>query len=263
MSINKKHLISMIEEIAPPELMEPWDNTGVQISAGGTDVNRILVCLDVCEETVNEAVEKNCDFIVSHHPMFFEGIKSIDQDTAKGSYIVKLITNGISVYSSHTSFDTVEGGNNDYLAQVLGIEEVCIPEEEPIMRTGKLPEKMKLSKLCGLINSAVMNEKGLSFSGNPDDEVLKAGICTGAGASLMNTACELGCDVLITGDVKYHDFQKADELGLKVIDAGHYETEIFFAENMGAKLQAVLKGKAEVFPAKSQKNSLKRYYSVV
>jgi len=92
MSISKKQLIEAIEKIAPPELMEVWDNTGIQISAGSEEVSRVLVCLDVCDETVDEAVEKNCDFIVSHHPMFFEGIKSITEDNAKGRQIIKLIT---------------------------------------------------------------------------------------------------------------------------------------------------------------------------
>lgn len=263
MSIDKKQLVKVIEEIASPELMEPWDNTGMQISAGDDEVKKILVCLDVCDETVDEAVKKECDFIVSHHPMFFDGIKCIDQETAKGRHIVKLISNGISVYSSHTSFDTVFGGNNDRLAEILDLKAVCAPEEDPIMRTGELPEAMKLSELCGLVDKNIMNGKGLSYSGDPDKEVRTVGICTGAGASLMNSAFALGCDVLITGDVKYHDFQKADELGISIIDAGHYETEILFAENMGNKLKEALEGKAEVIPADSQKNCLKRYYSMV
>ncbi|MBQ3185850.1 MAG: Nif3-like dinuclear metal center hexameric protein [Firmicutes bacterium] len=243
--------------------MEVWDNTGIQISAGSEEVSRVLVCLDVCDETVDEAVEKNCDFIVSHHPMFFEGIKSITEDNAKGRQIIKLITNGISVYSSHTSFDTVQGGNNDYLANIIGLNSVTAPEEEPIMRVGRLEKPAAMRDLCDLVNREIMKGKGLSYAGELDSIVHTVGICTGAGASLMSAACRSGCDVLITGDVKYHDYQRADELGIKIIDAGHYETEILFTENMGEKLKALLGDKVEIIPCPMQKNSLKRYDCMV
>lgn len=263
MSISRNELIKIIEGIAPPELMEDWDNTGMQISVGKDDIDRILVCLDICDETIDEAVEKKCDFIVSHHPLFFSGIKNIDGDSAKGRYIVKLINSGISVYSSHTSFDTVSGGNNDYLAEIIGLDSVSAPEKEPVMRVGEFSEPVTLNRLCEIIDKEIMGNGGLTYSGDPECFVRRVGICTGAGASLIDAAYEMKCDVLVTGDVKYHDFQRAGELGINLIDAGHFETEISFCENMRNKLKRELKGRAEVTAASSQKNCLKRFFSMI
>lgn len=259
MSINKKELIKIIEEIAPSELMESWDNTGMQISVENETVNRILVCLDICEDTVNEAIEKGCDFIVSHHPLIFSPMRSIKWDDPKGRLAIRLISRGISAYASHTSFDSVSGGNNDYIAELLELEDVCVPEEEPVMRTGALKEAVSLRQLCETVNSRIMKGAGLSYTGDLDREVRKVGICTGAGADLMSVASAHGCEVLVTGDVKYHDFQRGDELGISIIDAGHFETEIFFAENMGNKLAEKLGNSAEVVKAENQKNWLKRF----
>ena len=262
MSINKKELIELIENIASPELMESWDNTGMQIELKNENIEKILVCLDICEETIDEAIQKGCDFIVSHHPLFFFPLKRISCEEAKGALAVKLIEAGISVYAAHTSFDKVEGGNNDYLAELLELEDVFAPQEEPIMRVGRLSNPISLAGFCDLVDKKVMGGKGLSYSGELDRQIETVGICTGAGASLMPAALANGCDVLLTGDVKYHEFQQAEEAGMALIDAGHFETEITFADNMGARLEKALNGKAEVFPAKSQKNSLKRFFSM-
>lgn len=259
MSINKSELIRIIEEIAPSELMESWDNTGMQISVENEEVKRILVCLDICEDTVNEAIDKECDFVVSHHPLIFSPMKSIKWDNSKGKLAIKLISQGISAYASHTSFDSVSGGNNDYIAKLLELDDVSIPEEDPVMRTGYLKEAKSLKQLCETVNMKIMNGNGLSYSGNLDKTVKKIGICTGAGADLMGVASAHGCDVLVTGDVKYHDFQRGDELGISIIDAGHFETEIFFVENMGNRLLEKLDNRAEVVKSEMQKNCLKRF----
>ncbi len=262
MAIDKRELIEIIEKTAPPELMEDWDNSGIQIMCSDDPVERILVCLDVCEDTIEEAVEMSCDFILSHHPVFFGSIRQLRIDDNHSGMVIRLIKEGISVYSAHTTFDAAVGGNNDRLAEILNLKNVEIPEEEPVMRIGKPAEPLSLGKLCGLINEKIMKNKGLSYGGDPERIVHTVGICTGAGASLLETAVKSGCDVLITGDVKYHDYQNAENLGIAVIDAGHFETEILFAANMGEKLAKAISGnnkKAEVIISKSQRNFLKRY----
>ena len=216
MSITKEELVRCIETIAPKELMESWDNTGIQLDVGHREINRILVCLDICSETIEEAIEEDCEYIISHHPLMFSPIQRVSKEDAVGRYLIKLIRNNISVYSSHTSFDSTAGGNNDFLAEKLGLREVDTPEEEPVMRAGILPEPVSL-----------------------------------------------GCDVLVTGDVKYHEFQRAEQLGIALIDAGHYETEIFFNENMAEKLQQALGGSARVIPSKTQPNCLKKFAGMV
>ena len=137
MSITKEELVRCIETIAPKELMEPWDNTGIQLDVGHREINRILVCLDICSETIEEAIEEDCEYIISHHPLMFSPIQRVSKEDAVGRYLIKLIRNNISVYSSHTSFDSTAGGNNDFLAEKLGLREVETPEEEPVMQIGR------------------------------------------------------------------------------------------------------------------------------
>lgn len=263
MSITKEELVRCIETIAPKELMESWDNTGIQLDVGHREINRILVCLDICSETIEEAIEEDCEYIISHHPLMFSPIQRVSKEDAVGRYLIKLIRNNISVYSSHTSFDSTAGGNNDFLAEKLGLREVETPEEEPVMRAGILPEPVSLQSFCERVDLEIMGGTGLRYCGKEEKEISKVGICTGAGADLMDTALSLGCDVLVTGDVKYHEFQRAEQLGIALIDAGHYETEIFFNENMAEKLQQVLGGSARVIPSKTQPNCLKKFAGMV
>ena len=259
--MTKEELIRIIEEIAPPDLAEDWDNTGVQILADDKPVKKILTCLDICDETVEEAVEEGCDFILSHHPMFFSQVKQIDIRRSAGARAIKLINNGISVYSAHTSFDTAEGGNNDFLAEALGLSDVEPCEEEPILRTGVFAGgPYRLGEILELLDEKIMGGKGLTFTGNPETLISKAAICTGAGSEFADLAKTLGCDLLITGDVKYHEFQHAGEIGIAVADAGHFETEILFCENAAKALAGKIGGEAEIISSKKQQSPLKRYH---
>jgi len=259
--MKKEKLIKIIETIAPPHLAEDWDNSGVQLMSAGNEAKRILVCLDVCRDTVDEAIEKECDFIVSHHPMFFRGLKQIDETTAKGELVYRLIKHGISVYSAHTPFDSAQGGNNDFLAEIIGLSNVAAPEDVPIIRVGEYVsgDKVLLKDVITTVDRAVMKGSGVDYTGDLNREIRRVGICTGAGADLMDEAARLGCDLFITGDVKYHEFQAAEGLGLAMIDAGHFETEIFFCDNMGLELASRTSGDLTVIPSKAQTSSLKRY----
>ncbi len=257
MSIHKDELVKIIEKIAPPELMESWDNSGIQLEAGSGQIEGILVCLDVTEETIGEAVEKGCDFILSHHPLIFTPLKQISQASFPGKYITELIRRGISVYSAHTTFDSAPGGNNDYLAELLGLSQISAPEGLSILRTGYFPQPVSLERVCALVKERLSMKEPVRFAGRPDDVIRKAAVCTGAGASLLEEAAALSCQLLITGDVKYHDALRGRELGICLVDGGHFATEITFGENMGKRLRSMLEGRARVVFAGKQKNPLK------
>lgn len=257
MSMTKEELIRCIESIAPKELMEDWDNTGIQLDVGHREINRVLVCLDICSETIEEAIQEDCEFIVSHHPMIFAPIRCVSREDAVGRYLIKLIRNNISVYAAHTSFDSCVGGNNDYLAELIGLADIKTPEQAPVMRTGILMRPVTLRQFCELADRKITGGKGLRYSGDDEKMIRTVGICTGAGADLLDGAAKLGCDVLVTGDVKYHDAQRALQLGIALIDAGHYGTEIYFNKNMAEKLQAAAGGRVRVIPSASQENWLK------
>lgn len=251
MAMNLDELVEVIEEIAPPATQEGWDNSGIQIAAGPMEIQKVLTSLEITDAVIEEADEEDADLIVTHHPLIFGGIKKIDYREMIGSYIVRLLNLGISVYSSHTPFDKLEGGNNDFLAEKIGLSYVrgfvCAEGENNIGRVGELENPMTLVAMMDLIAERLqMDPEQIRAVGRPETLIERVGICTGAGADLMELALENGCQLFITGDLKYHDAQKARAMGLSVIDAGHYGTEKSFAWNFASKLREKVGDQIEI-----------------
>lgn len=241
-------VIRITDEICPPELAEEWDNCGWQIKCGDGDVTGVLTAIEVTGAVIDEAVKRGANLIITHHPMIFQGIKSVDVNTVLGNYIIRLINNGISVYSCHTDFDKVEGGNNDYIGEVLELTDVrCL--DDGFTRVGNIKGDMTASEFAAFVCRKLnLSERSVRICGDPGKRVKKAGWCSGAGADFAEAAAAAGCDVFVTGDVKYHEAREAAEAGrIVVIDAGHFGTEASFGENMAVKLSERLGAGAKVF----------------
>lgn len=121
-------LIELIEEFAPTEWFEDEDNSGIQVHCGREDIDRVLVCLEINDAVLEEAKATKADMIITHHPLLFHPVNKITPETPVGRYLLAAITAGIDVYSSHLAFDTAEKGNNVYLAELLKLEDVALPE---------------------------------------------------------------------------------------------------------------------------------------
>lgn len=238
MKLNQ--IIDIIEQKAPLALQESWDNSGWQIHLGNPDISRVLVSLEVNGDVISEAIEKDVQLIVCHHPLIFGGIKSVDSNTVSGNNICRLILNEISVYATHTPFDKCEGGNNDYLASLTGLENIQIiaGDESEICRMGSLKEAVTVRQLMEHLGERTGQDiRNYKLVGHPDQLVHHIGMCTGAGAEFMDQAAAAGCDLFITGDVKYHTAHHAKELGLALLDMGHFGSEQIFTENMAEILR--------------------------
>lgn len=136
----KSEFYKMMEKLCPNDLAESWDNCGIQINTEKDKVNRVLTALEITDSVIDEAVSKGCDVIVTHHPMTRSGMISVDYNNFMGRLYIRLITAGISVYSCHTSFDKIDGGNNDYLAHLLGLDNVGrFAKDNEFCRKGYLP----------------------------------------------------------------------------------------------------------------------------
>lgn len=256
-----KEIIDVIESVIPPELQESWDNSGSQIVFADNEVRKILLSIDIDERVVEEAVKTGAEMIITHHPMFFTAVKSIDDTSSKGSLICSLIKKGISVYSCHTPFDKINGGNNDYIAELLGLtsvknlagDSIGSPagmiekrSEADIGRTGRLKDSVTVRQMIEIIASNLnVSLRELRIAGDVDRIVRNIGICTGAGADLTAAAKECGCNMFITGDLKYHEAQMAEELDICIVDAGHYHTEKFFGEAFMSMMNRKLADKVE------------------
>ncbi|MCL1983375.1 MAG: Nif3-like dinuclear metal center hexameric protein [Clostridiales bacterium] len=238
-----------IESIASLELAADWDNTGMQIDVGKKNVGKALVALEITEDVAEEAQAGGVDLIITHHPLIFKPLSVVDYNNSTGNIIIELIKRGISVYSAHTNFDAADGGNNDYIAWLLALSNVKKFETAPIGRYGELNAPMPFGEVCSLVKGLLKLEH-MAAVGNPGAQIRKIGICSGASADLIDDAIGSGCDLYLTGDVKYHDAHHAMSRGLCLIDAGHYGTEKFFVCNMAGKLSAAFGSKLEVVQSK-------------
>lgn len=115
-------IFKAMETWAPKHLAYDWDNVGLQIGSFHKPVQKVMVTLDILESTVDEAIDQNVGLIIAHHPLLFKSMKQVNVDTAKGRIIQKLLQHDISVYAAHTNLDAANGGVNDMLCDLLGIE---------------------------------------------------------------------------------------------------------------------------------------------
>lgn len=233
-------IVKVLEEIAPPELSEPWDNNGVQIDVGNDNIENIMFTMEINEEGIDEAIEKEVDLIVTHHPLIFNKASSIKIDDVTGSRIIKLIKSGISVYSAHTTFDKAPLGNNFYMAKLLLLENIEDVEDK-VGVIGYLPWEMDLKEAVSHIEDSLNLPQGyVRVVGNSNMIINKVALCTGAGGDLIYPAKKLGCDMVITGDVKLNIAQDAKAMNLALVDAGHYGTEKIFSENIREQFEAIV-----------------------
>ena len=241
-------MIDVMEKIASPALAAEWDNSGLQVDAGKEEIKRILVALDITHAVIEEAKEKKVDLIITHHPLIFSPLHKVDNKTITGNYIVKLIQSGISVYSAHTNFDEAEGGNNDYIASLLKLAKIKKFGGNSMGRMGELFVKMSFEDVCSYVKDSLKLES-MNIVGSPSAGIKKVGICSGSGGGMIDEAFDSGCELYITGDIKYHDALYASERGICLIDAGHYGTEKFFVENLAEKLKELTRGRLEIIPS--------------
>ncbi len=320
-----------LDKLAPEALAEPWDNVGLQVGLEGLEVERLLVCLDVTDAVLKEAISKNCQLIVAHHPLFFREVTGVTGATSTGRLAMLAIENGLAVYVAHTNLDKAAGGISDSLASSLGLVDVKVlssqdhllklvvfvpqdvlervkkalgnagagtiglyshcsfgvagngsfrplagahPSLGNVGRDNQVDEvrlevevrKTDLRKVSEAMIAAHPYEEvaydiyelknsdwstGLGRIGNLKKEigfddfvktcknqisgrirvsgfverVKRVAVCGGSGSSLINVAAGVGADVMVTGDIKYHDALSARDLGLALVDGGHDATE--------------------------------------
>lgn len=223
-------IVKIIEDFCPASLAYPWDNVGLLCGDGNKEVKKIFVTLDADIKTVGEAVKKGADMIVSHHPILFSGIKKIDYTSPEGQMIKLLIQNDIPLFAAHTNMDTAKNGINDRLAKMFKLKNVRILEQHTdnetagLGRYGDLEKSITFGEFINVCKS-ILNTP-VRVSGDFNTEIKTAAVASGSCSEVIPIAKEKGADVIITGDMKYHDMINMTETGICIIDAGHYPTEI-------------------------------------
>ena len=213
-----KNISDYIETFAPINTKEEWDNCGILIGNENSKIKKAILALDITKEVIDEAISKNCDLIISHHPIIFEGIKNIEFD----SNIAKLIENKIAALCMHTNLDKAESGVNDSLALALELKNTKRSPEEFLV-TGELAESMASIDFAKYTASK-LNAENLRYTISKGP-VKSVAVSSGGGADAVFLNTKYGFDALVTSDVKHHQFLYAKEHNLCLIDAGHFNTE--------------------------------------
>lgn len=213
--------------LAPREGAMDWDNVGQLLGDPEAEVSKILVALDITEAVADEAIAAGCQLIVSHHPVMnckWLPVQTVRQDTPQGHLLLKILKNDLSAICMHTNLDAAQGGVNDALAAALGAQvQGVLNSDEWISRIAELPEAVEFGEFLSRVKLA-LGANGLRYVG-PGRPVKRIGLCGGAGAGDMYLALERGCDTYVTADVKHHEFIAANELGINLVDGGHFPTE--------------------------------------
>lgn len=224
-----KDIIEKIENVCPERLAYSWDNVGLLCGDREKTVKTALLTLDTNVSVVKEAIDAGADMIVSHHPILLGGIKRIDYSEPTGEMLKLLIENNIAVFAAHTNMDTVKGGINDRLAEMFSIQDVKILEQHTPDITAGLGRYGKINPVTlGALAKSVSEKLNspIRVSGDLEKTVSTLAVASGSCAEVIPLAKSLGCDAIITGDMKYHNTIDNVESGIAVIDAGHYPTEI-------------------------------------
>jgi len=250
--MTKLEIVKVIKQFAPLDTQEEWDNSCMQICTCNQDIKKIMVALDITKAVVDEAVEKNVDFIVTHHPLFFEGVKTIKKCDPKGYCIIKLIQNNISVFSCHTPFDKAKGGINDYFLEKLGLTNIKAIDE--YVRVGSFTRAITLDSLAKKIAKLSKQNGMVKIQGDPQAKIKCVGMCSGSGGEMFEVAQDAGAQVYISGDIKHSVALKAKDCGIFLIDAGHYGTENCFIDDMYEVLVSKLGKKVNIIKSEANQN---------
>ena len=218
-------ILKFVETLAPRAMKMEWDNVGLLCGSKNTEVTKVLVALDPFEGVCHEAAETGAQLIVTHHPLIFRPQKAVTDETSIGRSIMFLCRNGISAINAHTNLDQVSGGVNDVLAEKLGLQNIQIinpVDGYGLLRCGDVKQQPLETFLATVKEKLGCDRLRYVNSGNP---VCKVAVGGGSCADEMMEAFAAGCDTFVTADIKYNQFWDAYDIGMNLIDAGHFYTE--------------------------------------
>lgn len=224
-NVRISEVYAFLDEKYPLLLQESWDNSGYIVESDSEKCTKILLTLDITNDTVDEAVNKKADLAISHHPVIFNPLKKIQVDTP----VYKLVRSGIGAICMHTNLDIAEGGTNSVIVKKISEKLDIAPNIEPLEEGGlgciiELKNRVDCCQLAEILKE-IFNIDRIRMSSYGEFCLSKIAICSGSGGSLWSLAKAKNCDALITGDVKHDVWIDANNSKFTIIDCGHFHTE--------------------------------------
>jgi len=232
-----REIIESIEELAPLRWQEDYDNSGLVLGNTDNECTGALICLDIFPSTIEQAIEKHCNLVISHHPCIFHAIKKFVYGSQISQILTLAIKNDIAIYCAHTCMDNSKLGIAYGLSKVLLLDDFKafdksrFAEEENYLgggAIGKLSNPIKAKDYLTIIKKN-LGIGALKYCGNIEKEIQTVGFCGGSGSFLIPKAIEKNCDIYLTADIKYHDFLSYSDR-IILADIGHFESEQFIKQ---------------------------------
>lgn len=229
-------IFNFLNEKYPVTTACEFDNAGLLVGDGEREVDTVLVALDCDITAVNKARAVGAGLIVTHHPVIFDGLKSV----TKGSVVYELVKSDIAVISMHTNLDIAVGGVTERLCEALSLTDVksFVAHDGFIIREADCPIT-DADKLAMHIKESLGGAVRYVGGEKPIKRVL---VCSGSGGEFLSDAKEGGFDALITADVKHNVFIDAINNGISLFDAGHYASENVIVDPLTSLLSEQFKG---------------------
>ena len=243
--------MDVMERLAPIGLAEDWDNAGLQIGHREKSVTRVMVALDPSMAVIKNACDKRTDLLITHHPLIFKPIRSLDLSSPLGKIVALVIKKDLSIFSAHTNLDSVNNGINDVLAEKIGLTDVTILDKvgegnvtdseinSGLGRIGYLKEKMNLYQFADNMKSK-LGLDCIKVVGDQNLVVEQVALCCGSGSSLVGKFFSSSAQVFVSGDLKYHDARDAEMLNRGLVDIGHFASEHLILDVLAEKIHQLL-----------------------
>ncbi len=246
-----------LEKFAPVPAAESWDNPGLLMGRGEREIQRVYVALDATPQVVEQAIEKECDLILTHHPVIFRGIKSLTDKNGQGKKFLRLLQNDISVYSMHTNFDSCPGGMGAIVCDRMGLKNLGpmelgnYQEENSYLRAhsgekdlsenygigfiAELPEEMSCRDFAAYVKRCFDLPFVTFYDGGK--KIRRIACCPGSGRGEFEAVVSNRVDAFLSGDMGHHEGLDYTEEGISLVDAGHYGLEHIFVPYMAKVLR--------------------------
>jgi len=265
--IKLKDILAYVGQFAPWELAEPWDNVGLMVGNPDQEATGLLIALDPTLQVIEEAILKKANIILTHHPLIFHPLKSINTATSLGQFLKKALVHDIAVVSCHTNLDIISDGVSDALARALYLRNtrpLTLTGNRPDQGFGKignLPKPMQGESFIHFVAQR-LKLQAMIIAGPQPETVSTIAVCGGSGSDLAEAALQAGANVYITAELKHSVARWAEDNGLCIIDAGHFATENIIIPFLLARMTAFFAENNNPAPviASQRQNSPLRFY---
>ncbi len=237
-------VLDFLATFAPLSLAEDWDNVGLLLGDRDQSAERILTCLTLTPDVAEEAIAQQAQLIVSHHPILFKAVQKLTSENSEGHMLLRLIQNGIAVFSPHTAFDSAKSGINQQLAESLGLVDIqpLRPHSESDLaglgsgRRGYFETPIALGEFLSNVKS-LLGISALPYVGDLQRPVSSVAVACGSAGEFLSDAKRAGCDLFLTGETRFHTCLEARDRDIALVMVGHYASERPGVERLAEILQ--------------------------